>query len=375
MHAPQDKMTRMPIPVLLMVRELHQGGSERQMTEMARGLSRDTFFPHVGCFRPGGLRGDQLRAEGIPVAHFPVYSYKSMGAIDGAQQLARYVKENGIRLVHTFDVPLNVFGVPVAKMLTSAVALSSQRAHRELASPGYRTLLKIVDRVADGIVVNCEFLKRHLVEDEGVTEEKIRLCYNGIDLTQFQPTPRERGPLTIGVVCALRPEKGLPTLVEAFGRVAKKRPDLRLAVVGSGPVLEELQKRACELNVANQCHWEPATKEVAAWMRKIDIFVLPSLSEALSNSLMEAMACGCCVVASRVGGNPELVADGERGLLFEKQDVNGLTAALERLVENEEARCNMALNGKRFIHEKFSLKAAAQQMGTIYEEFLEKKRR
>lgn len=368
-------MTRMPIPVLLMVRELHQGGSERQMTEMARGLSRDRFFPHVGCFLPGGLRGDQLRAEGIPVAHFPVYSYKSMGAVNGARQLARYVKENGIRLVHTFDVPLNVFGVPVAKMLTSAVALSSQRAHRELAPPGYWNLLKVVDRIADGIVVNCEFLKRHLVEDEGVAEKKIRLCYNGIDLSQFQPAQRECRPLTIGVVCALRPEKGLLTLVEAFGRVAKNRPELRLAVVGSGPVLEELQKRAGELGVADQCHWEPATKDVAAWMRKIDIFVLPSLSEALSNSLMEAMAGGCCVVASRVGGNPELVADGERGLLFEKQDAEGLATALERIVGNEELRRVMALNGQRFIHENFSLKAAASQMGAIYEEFLEKKRR
>ena len=122
--------------------------------------------------------------------------------------------------------------------------------------------------------------------------------------------------LVVGVVCVLRPEKGLETLLDAFAEVHAIEPGLKLAIVGSGPCLPDLQERARALGIIERCVFEPATPRVADWLRGIDIFVLPSLSEALSNSLMEAMACGCTVAASRVGGNPELVAHGETGMPF-----------------------------------------------------------
>ena len=99
-------------------------------------------------------------------------------------------------------------------------------------------------------------------------------------------------------------------------------------MVGSGSCLADLQGRATALGIHPDCVFEPATQRVPDWLNAIDIFVLPSLSEALSNSLMEAMACGCCVAASRVGGNPELVAHGETGMLFEPRDAAGLAEVL-----------------------------------------------
>ena len=90
------------------------------------------------------------------------------------------------------------------------------------------------------------------------------------------------------------------------------------------------------------CVFEPATSRVPGWLHAIDIFVLPSLSEALSNSLMEAMACGCCVAASRVGGNPELVAQGETGMLFEPRDAAGLAEVLRLLISDSALRAKLA---------------------------------
>jgi glycosyltransferase involved in cell wall biosynthesis len=238
--------------------------------------------------------------------------------------------------------------------------------------PLYRHGLSVTDRLVDGIVVNCEFVHRHLREDERVPDGLIHLCYNGIDTAVFSPL---RGPrpealrdasLVVGVVCVLRPEKGLATLLDAFAAVHGIQPGMTLAVVGSGPCLADLQERARALGISEHCVFQPATPRVADWLAGIDIFVLPSLSEALSNSLMEAMACGCAVAASRVGGNPELVTHGETGLLFEPRDPAALAQTMRLLIREPALRRDLACNAARAIAGRFSLAAAARRMGEIY---------
>jgi len=365
----------MPTRVLLLARELNLGGSERQMTEVARGLDRTRFEPHVGCFRPDGLRARELKEAGVPILHLPVHSLKSPAALTGAGRLARYVREKGIEIVHAFDYPMNVYAIPVARYFTSAVALSSQRGHRELTPPFYLRLLRMTDAMADGIVVNCEFLKRHLMQDYAVLAERIHLCYNGIDLATFSRGPdRPRAHLTIGTVCAIRPEKSLGTLLEAFALVRNDAP-VRLAIVGDGPELEALRRRAGELGIASLVDFHPATQDVASHMQAMDIFVLPSLTEALSNALMEAMACGCACIASNVGGNPELIRHDETGLLFEAGNVNALASSLRSLLKNHSLRNRLADAGHDFLHLNFPLAASAQRMGEIYEHVLRRRGR
>src|SRR5215471_13608160 len=109
-----------PIPVLLMVRELNVGGTERQMTETAMALDRSRFDTRVGCFRPAGMRGDELRAAGVPIVQFPV---PSLFSIQGALRIAAYIREHGIRLVHTYDTPANLYGVPSARMAGTPIVL------------------------------------------------------------------------------------------------------------------------------------------------------------------------------------------------------------------------------------------------------------
>jgi glycosyltransferase involved in cell wall biosynthesis len=362
-----------PIPVLLMVRELNLGGSERQMAEIAKALDRSRFDPRVGCFRPAGFRADDLRAAGVPIVDFSV---PSLASVKGALRIATYIREQNIRLVHTFDTPANLYGVPAARLASSAVVLSSQRVDRALWPAGQRHALRITDRLVDGIVVNCEFLRRHLREEEKVPAGLIHLCYNGVDTGVFQPLRGARpealraASLVVGVVCALRPEKGLDTLLEAFAAVRGLVPAMKLAIVGSGPCLAELKERARALSILPDCIFEPATPHVADWLHGIDIFVLPSLSEALSNSLMEAMACGCGVAASRVGGNPELITHGETGMLFEPRDAAGLAEVLRVLVRDPARRGALASNASRLMRSRFSLEAAAQRMGGIYSEVL-----
>jgi glycosyltransferase involved in cell wall biosynthesis len=363
-------------PVLLMSRELGLGGSERQVAETARSLDREVFEPHVACFRPGGFREAELRAAGVPVVCLAAESFRSPSVVAAARQMREYVLRHRIELVHTFDVPANLFGVPVARSCKGPRVLSSQRAHRDLTPGVRRRLLRWTDRLADGIVVNCRSVERQLVEQDGVPPDKIHLCRNGIDTRAFRPGPRVRPPalegasIVVGVVCALRPEKDLGTLIEGFARVRALRAGLKLAIVGSGPAGPALRERCRALRLEGQCHFEPATTDVAGWLRAFDIFVLPSLSEALSNSLMEAMACGCCPVASNTGGNPELVEEGISGLLFRPGDPADLAARLRTVIENAAERAFLARQAATRIQEEFPLEASARSMAGIYRTLL-----
>jgi glycosyltransferase involved in cell wall biosynthesis len=233
----------------------------------------------------------------------------------------------------------------------------------------------VTDRIADRVVVNCEAMRRHLIEDENVPPERIILCYNGVDTRVFHPpvnrTRPERlsgVPLVIGSVCALREEKRLDLLVEAFARVRHLQPGMKLLITGSGVLLSELVEQAKRLDIAEDCIFEPATGDVVPWMHAIDIFVLPSRSEAFSNSLLEAMACGCAPVAARVGGLPELVAHGQNGLLFEPGNAGDLAEQLRQLIPDEQLRHRFGRASARRAREEFSIERAVQTMSNCYTE-------
>ena len=359
------------VPILLMVRELGIGGTERQLVETARFLQGDRFLPHVGCFRPNGLRTKDLERAGIPIFHLPVYSFKSPAVLKAASQLIRYIRDNHIQIVHSFDAPLNVFAVPIARIAGTPAVISSQRGHRVLTGAHTRRLLRVTDRIADAVVVNCEAMRRYLVEEEGVAENKVRLCYNGIDTDRYQRRsipPPFPGRLVIGGIGALRPEKGFNTLIQAFATLGGL--GAKLVVVGSGPEEGRLRALSSQLGVEEDCYFEPATTQVAERLSGIDIFVLPSRFEALSNALMEAMACRCCTIASRVGGNPELIDHARNGLLFQVDNVAELASQLRGLLNDEGRRKRFAAAASDTIRSRFTFSKAASAMQEIYDSVL-----
>lgn len=193
-----------------------------------------------------------------------------------------------------------------------------------------------------------------------------------------EPRPRELADasLVIGTVCVLRPEKALPLLQEAFARVRHLKPKMKLLLVGSGAELENLRSNAAQLDIAQDSVFIPATRDVAKWMRALDIYVLPSKSEAFSNSLLEAMACGCPVIGSRVGGTPEMIGtDGTRGLLFESGNAADLAARFEQLIVNDEYRKRLGALAAEFVRHNLTIEIAAERTGAMYERLLEGKTR
>jgi glycosyltransferase involved in cell wall biosynthesis len=309
---------------------------------------------------------DRLRDAGVRFFFMGPRSLISPSALREARRLRAYIREHGIRIVQTFDYSMNVLGVPAARSVRGVIVISNLRCHASLIPRRYRLLNLMAIRSSAAVVVNSEALRRHLYEDYSIRLRKIFTCYNGIDTAVFHPGARtEWKSLVVGTVCVLRPEKNLALLLEAFKVAARDFNGIRLVIAGSGP--EEPALRALASTLKIKCMFHPSTPDVASVLRRIDVFVLPSLSEGLSNALMEAMACGCCVIASEVGGNPELISNGTTGLLFPSRNREALIDRLSEVLADPERRRSLAAAAAERMRDEFSLSRAVENMQEIYE--------
>jgi glycosyltransferase involved in cell wall biosynthesis len=164
----------------------------------------------------------------------------------------------------------------------------------------------------------------------------------------------------------LRPEKGLRVLLDAFAAVAGGHPEARLLMVGSGPEREKLEEHAAAVGIGQRCQWHPSVADVSPWLQQMDLFVLPSESEAFSNSLLEAMSSGCAVVASAVGGSPEMIEHEQTGLLFPSKDAAALAGCLERLLSSPALRDRFAAAAAARVRERFTIARAAGALEDVY---------
>jgi glycosyltransferase involved in cell wall biosynthesis len=367
-----------PIPILLTVRELHHGGIERDLTKIALTIDRSRFEPHIASYQAEGMRFEEINRAGIPFLHVPFSSLKSLTTLSAAMRVRRYIRENGIRLVHAYDSSA-VFIVPIARALRVPAVLSSTLGNRDLRDKRTRRLLRWTDTIVDTVVVNCEAMRRHMIDDEHVPSERIELCYNGVDTAEFyraaarKPAPFADDSFVIGAVCVLRPEKALNLLQEAFALIRNLKPRMKLLIVGSGPELSRLEANGRRLGLQDDCVFVPATPSVPQYLHGIDIFVSCSYYEAFSNAILEAMACGCCVVGSRVGGTPELIGKDERGLLFRPGDAGDLAEKLTTLIGNEKLRRKLGTHAADFAKETLNITIAVKRMMEIYENVLGRK--
>ena len=175
-----------PVPILLVSLHLDVGGNERDLAKLARYLSPARFEVHVASFRAVGERVAELEAAGIPILRLPVRSLRNYTALQGARILRAYVREHEIRLIHAFDPPTSIFAVPLARML-GLWAVSSHCFFRFLVPPPNYWGLRLVDHLADRIVVNANAVKQHLIQKYGLAPKRIFVSYNGVETSVFFP--------------------------------------------------------------------------------------------------------------------------------------------------------------------------------------------
>jgi glycosyltransferase involved in cell wall biosynthesis len=226
------------------------------------------------------------------------------------------------------------------------------------------------------IAVSSSIVRK--IEDEGRFGAPVSLIYNGIDLERYDSqlpccTLREEyglppeGPM-VGVVARLEPEKGHPTLLEAWPLVLAEYPTATLFIIGEGSRRVALEAQAADLGIAGSVVFTDRRDDVPAVTKALDVAVLPSYREAQGLTILEAMALSRPVVASNVGGIPEMIEDGVTGLLVPPHDAPALGAAITRLLRDHPLADTLARAGHDMVHERFCVELMVRAVETIYDE-------
>lgn len=362
-------MSPRPPRVLLLGDTLNLGGTEGQFAEVACGLDRVRWDLRVACIRAEGPLRARLEAVGLRPRSLGPASFKSPELALVILRLAGYLRRHAVRLVHCFDFYSNLVGVPAAWLARTPVAIASQRDMGDLRSRGQQALHAMVLRRATHILVNTEAIAASLTQTGAAARDRLTVIRNGVDLARFAPGPAAStrpGPMTVATLANLRPEKGLVQIVEAAAVVARKFPRVRFVVWGDGTLRGHLEGLISARGLTGIVELRGATREPEKALTECHIFVLASLSEASSNVILEAMASGLPVVATRVGGTPGLVDDQRTGLLVPPGDPEALAQAIMSLLEAPARAGEMGTLGRRRALAEFGMDRMLECTDALY---------
>jgi glycosyltransferase involved in cell wall biosynthesis len=355
--------------VLLVGDTLNLGGTEGQFAEVACGLDRSRWDLHVCCVRAEGPLRARLEAAGLQPWSVGPRSFRSPALAGAILRLARHLRRHTVRLVHCFDFYSNILGVSAARLARTPVVIASQRDMGNLRSRAQQAIHSLALELATHVLVNSDAIAARLAGTRAARRGRLVVIHNGVDLARFAPVTNGssgRAPVTVATLANLRPEKGLRQLVEAAAVVAQKAPRARFVIWGDGPLRGELDALIRERGLTGAVQMPGPTRQPENALRGCDVFVLPSLSEASSNVVLEAMGTGLPVVATRVGGLPGLVEDESTGLLVPPDDVQALAQAIMRLLETPGLAASMGARGRVRALAEFSLERMSERVDTFY---------
>jgi glycosyltransferase involved in cell wall biosynthesis len=320
-------MPARPHDVVLMLTSFDVGGTERQMVELVKRLNPTRFRPHVACFHARGPLLAEL-PDDVPVREFALHGFARPAALGQFLAFAGWCRRIGPALVHTCDLYANIFGLPAAMLAGVPVRIANRR---EILTgdktPAQLRAQQLAYRAAHAVVANSGAARAQL-EREQVPADRLRLIPNGLDPAGFRPAAPRAAIREIVTVANLRPEKGHDTLLAAAPRILASHPDVTFTFAGGGPRRDALETLTRALSLTDRVRFLGECRDVPSVLAGADLFVLPSRSEAFPNAVLEAMAAGLPVVATDVGGIPEIVRNGENGVLVRPDDADALADAV-----------------------------------------------
>lgn len=362
-------MTTQPLHIQHVVLSLQPGGLENGVVNVVNRLAPERFRSSVACLRHGGEFVARLQAN------TPVHELGWQGGNDWrlALRLARLFRTTRPDIVHTRNVEAFYYGFAAAKLAGIDCLIHSEHGRNFDDRPLRFHVQRWMTRHTDAVFTVSRQLKDDLVHHTGIPAQRVQVLANGVDLARFGVADREqvRAALglrptetVIGSVGRLVPVKNYPLLLQAFA--ALQNSDAVLVLVGAGPERASLEQQAQALGIAPRVRFLGHRDDVTQLMAAFDVFVLPSLNEGMSNTLLEAMASGVACVASNVGGNPDLIVHGEDGCLFESEDLATLTALLGALCRDAGRRAALGAAARRRIEREFSIDAMIARYERLY---------
>jgi len=373
-----DNMRSDRIKVAYLIETAGRAGAETALVNLVRHLDRERYLPVAATGGPGWL-ADELRALGADVHYIPStegtrFSTRTLAAI------LRLLRDQRPHVVHAFLFQMNLHGTIAARLLRIPVIAGVGSKHYQSAK--WRRIMgwRLIARLSSVVTVNsCHLGDAFCRYARPPAPDKVVVIPNGVDAQRFaHPRPRsavrqelgipDSAPV-IGTVGRTDPVKGHRFLIEAMAGIAHHFPHARLVVVGAKvtPEFAALRRLAVIFGVDDKVVFTGAREDAPDLLAAMDLFVLPSLSEGMSNALLEAMAAGLPIVATAAGGNPEVIGEDGAGVLVKPGSPAELAEAICPLLHDPEAARAMGGRARRRVVERYGLAQVASAYCSIYD--------
>jgi glycosyltransferase involved in cell wall biosynthesis len=367
-----------PLPVLFLVTHLETGGAPLQLVELVTRMDRGRFRPVVVCQKTGGSLLERIAAAGVETHELRT---PHRGDPRFAIRLASICRRSGVRAMVIRGFSTMVVGLLVGKALGIRPILMAEHGTGRIdRDPKKRPIERRLARYVDGVLALARGQIPYLVEDKGFDPAKIRVVPNGIDLARWIPAPRdpalvaelgipEHAPV-VGVLAMLRPEKDHATFLEAAKLVRKKLPEARFLLVGDGPEQAKLEALTEKLGLVGRVIFAGRRADVPKLLSVFDISVLSSVTvETLPMAFLEAMAMERPLVATRVGGVPEMIEEGRNGHVVAPRDPEALAAAILDVVSDPARARAMGRRSREVAEERFSMERMVRDTEAYLDSF------
>lgn len=367
------------------------GGTELQVLNLARGLDRERFDLSFAGLDKSGDHLKDFEALEIPIEEFKIKSLYHPHSFRQQARFARMLRKERVQILHSYNFYSNVFAVPAARMAGVPVVLASVRDQGVYLNQAQKKLQALVCGLANRVLVNSSSIRDWLIE-QGLKGERISVIRNGIDLSRYPLNPPPNGvrkelgipesaPIIL-LMARINPKKGIDDFIKAAALVLEQHPDAYFLVVGAalkstdGVISEITEYRdtllrlAERLGVSDRVIFTGLREDTPDLLAETTISVLPSLSEGLSNTLLESMAAGVPTVATNVGGNPELVKDGVNGKLVPVQAPDRLAGAISELLSDPDQLREFGARARDMAEKGHALPAVVGKVEQLYREEL-----
>ena len=363
-----------PERILVVIDGMEVGGSQRQITHLLSGLDRSRWQPELAYFRERSFLVDSLVQAGVAVHHLP-----KRGRLDLRFLLAfaALLRRGDYALVHAFSLTAELWSVLAIMVSGRRPALVASERNQYLDKPSwYWWLKRFVLRHCAAVIANSKAGAVATARRTRLPPSLFDVVVNGVDnVPPITTDEREELRRSIGApagrvlglfVGRLVPQKNPECLVAALAMLdPEQRPWIALA--GDGPLRERIGQLALEAGVLADMHFLGVRSDTARLMQVADFLVLPSRFEGLSNALLEAMAAGCPVIASAVGGTPELIEDGRNGLLFTPGSADALSACMAQLCADPALRSTLSRRALEHVAQHHAVPALVAATSAVYD--------
>jgi sugar transferase (PEP-CTERM/EpsH1 system associated) len=365
--------TSLKIKILHVISSFNIGGLENGIVNLINGSDTNIFTHHICCIKSTGRASGRLNKK---IRIFEMQK-KEGNDITIIFKIVKLIKMLRPDIVHTRNWG-SIDGIYSARIAGTPVIIHGEHGWNidDPIGKNYRRRMarRIISPMVTSFIVVSEDMKNWLINSIGIKRSKVKKIINGVDTAKFRPVTEnaldlnfklKRGEITIGTVGRLDPIKNHDLLIKAFDKINSKYK-MKLVIVGKGPERKHLENLKNKLSCRDRIVFMGERSNINEILRNWDIFVLPSKNEGMSNTILEAMATGLPIIASKVGGNPELVSDGMTGLLISNGNIEDLRRAVVYYLDHPDKIKTHGERARIKTESRFSLKKMVEEYRNLY---------